>query len=878
MLGNTFSRGLDGDGGVAVSSNGANGKSLQRKSAAVSFIPRDNQGNTIESPLFQSGRTGEATRLTAYTVAAYAYIAMRYRAEKVSEAPLMVVEETDDGEEWLDGHELAGFLDEPSPDYDMGELLYLTRIYRDMTGMAIWVKDNDRAGRVGRLTPFHGEEFEVRKTTERIYGEFRLTSRNDWMEAERVVFFREPRPGDWWHGLGWVEVALQTLNLGQAVTNTARNLLRNAIFPSLVVQAHPEWNPDDDEWSAWIAALDEHAKQENKGKVLGLAGGGTATPVQATIAELLPGELLDRVESVIAALSGIPAVVLQYHVGIRNSPWSQMEEARRMAYEDAIETLWKRDERVLTRQLLRPVDPDPSHYIRFDRSRIGALKADDAKRAAVAAQLEPVWTVDEVRIYTGQEPHPDPAFGALTVTQARAASQPQVPFDLFGSPRSAESKSAALKVIRVEEVKDARFRTALVRMVRDQLQGEWETEAAEQLQKDANAVARAAADLFPTAGKAATKASPPQQWETWLAEWAKRSQGEWATVVRAILEAGATRAAEFVAADLGVSLQFLRPEVLAWAERETAWLVTEISDTTQDAIARAVRDGIEAGEGSFQIARRMQDLPEFDRQRARLVARTETTRTMNGAPTEALINRQRDTGRQYMKTWHAVLDERTRDEHVDMNGETVPVDQPFSNGLDYPSEPNCRCVLLYSATDPQEAEQAERDAEAVERRIDAADRSIVNEANEHAVVMDEDGSVLFRHTSDAEDVIYFSEAQVEQMKDGVFTHNHPGTHNSFSRSDIELAVSADVREIRAVAPKADSVFSLRRPEDGWGAGWRDIEAAMAKADEIASEKLIERVLSRELTGAALENERTHALMTELAQMFGWDYRKIPLGS
>jgi len=38
---------------------------------------------------------------------------------------------------------------------------------------------------------------------------------------------------------------------------------------------------------------------------------------------------------------------------------------------------------------------------------------------------------------------------------------------------------------------------------------------------------------------------------------------------------------------------------------------------------------------------------------------------------------------------------------VDMEGETVLVDEPFSNGLMYPSEPNCRCTALYNEVDDE---------------------------------------------------------------------------------------------------------------------------------------------------------------------------------
>jgi len=47
------------------------------------------------------------------------------------------------------------------------------------------------------------------------------------------------------------------------------------------------------------------------------------------------------------------------------------------------------------------------------------------------------------------------------------------------------------------------------------------------------------------------------------------------------------------------------------------------------------------------------------------------------------------------KRWVSVLDDRVRDEHKAMNGETVALGAKFSNGLDVPSEYNCRCFIAY---------------------------------------------------------------------------------------------------------------------------------------------------------------------------------------
>lgn len=54
------------------------------------------------------------------------------------------------------------------------------------------------------------------------------------------------------------------------------------------------------------------------------------------------------------------------------------------------------------------------------------------------------------------------------------------------------------------------------------------------------------------------------------------------------------------------------------------------------------------------------------------------------------------------KTWRGVMDSRERPEHVAMQGQKVPFDQPFSNGQMVPgdTEYNCRCIEVITLRKP----------------------------------------------------------------------------------------------------------------------------------------------------------------------------------
>lgn len=90
--------------------------------------------------------------------------------------------------------------------------------------------------------------------------------------------------------------------------------------------------------------------------------------------------------------------------------------------------------------------------------------------------------------------------------------------------------------------------------------------------------------------------------------------------------------------------------------------------------------------------------------RAQLIARTEGHRVQVQATMDA-CTKARDKGADVVKQWDATLDKRTRKSHQKVDGEIREINEPFSNGLMFPGDPdggaaevcNCRCALLQRA-------------------------------------------------------------------------------------------------------------------------------------------------------------------------------------
>lgn len=111
--------------------------------------------------------------------------------------------------------------------------------------------------------------------------------------------------------------------------------------------------------------------------------------------------------------------------------------------------------------------------------------------------------------------------------------------------------------------------------------------------------------------------------------------------------------------------------------------------------------GILQGESIPSIAKRMKTVVGMDKNSAIRNARTYTTSVENKAKLDRYSDAE-ELGIDIVKEWVATLDERTRESHRELDGEQVATDEPFSNGLMFPADPNgapeevynCRCRIV----------------------------------------------------------------------------------------------------------------------------------------------------------------------------------------
>lgn len=131
--------------------------------------------------------------------------------------------------------------------------------------------------------------------------------------------------------------------------------------------------------------------------------------------------------------------------------------------------------------------------------------------------------------------------------------------------------------------------------------------------------------------------------------------------------------------------------------------IAQISRTTANQIKSVINQGVDEGLSERDISRRIRErAPSISASRAQTIARTETHAASNYAVMEAF----RSTEIEARREWVSATDERTREDHLEANGQIVGLNEPFNIGgeeLMYPGDPsgsgeqviNCRCAVVF---------------------------------------------------------------------------------------------------------------------------------------------------------------------------------------
>ena len=185
----------------------------------------------------------------------------------------------------------------------------------------------------------------------------------------------------------------------------------------------------------------------------------------------------------------------------------------------------------------------------------------------------------------------------------------------------------------------------------------------------------------------------------------KKGRPNWEKTLTAIHLALIEDFGEEIADDLGAKTS-MGPEEFKWkfdptSEAIRAWIakngaesITSILATDLADVKRVILAGVEKNLTTSQIAKNVRQFyVDNNTYKAMRVARTEVNHAAGAGQREAA----RQSGVVKTHGWLTSRDDRVRDSHAAMDGETVDFDKPYSDGSMYPGEKdiNCRCVETF---------------------------------------------------------------------------------------------------------------------------------------------------------------------------------------
>ena len=532
--------------------------------------------------------------------------------------PELTVYRTGPGERVeLENTELGRLLARPNPHMSLDTLLAYTSTALHVAGNAYWRKlrsGSSRSGNVVELWPISPRSIEPYTTpgSSDYVTSYRYTDdagHVTQIAPANVVHFRYGLDDDD-HRLGAAPLKrlLAEVCTDQQATRYADRLLANLAINGLTLSFDKEAPPIDQQAADELKARISSAYGgDNVGATAVLSPGASLTALGFS-PEQMDLKVLHRVpEERISAVLGVPAIVAGLGAGLDRATYSNVREAREMFTEAKLIPLWRSLAATITASLVPDFVSDPDVVVDFDTSEVRALAED---QNALALRLKTlveagILTEDEARAEIGYEPKPPTAEPAPAVIALGAAA----------SRRGVRALPLAHKAI--SDIPD-RYDELRARSLPD-----WVIELEFYLEHEAR---RVGARL--RAGATTADELVPAEESDALA---------------AVLEPLQTRllrdVSRIVGSELAVAFQVDAPLVRAYLDACGVHVVG-ITDTTRDDVRAALREGHAAGEGVEVLARRLRELPAFDRPRARTVARTE----LGGSQIEASVASYRASG------------------------------------------------------------------------------------------------------------------------------------------------------------------------------------------------------------------------------------------
>ncbi|MGE4334589.1 MAG: phage portal protein [Pigmentiphaga sp.] len=635
-----------------------------------------------------------------YKRAVWAYAAINWIATAVASVPWKTYEVAAGGSRTeIADHPLTVLLRDANPYMTGQELIEIWAICMAAAGNAYW----EIAGGQGRrakepqeLYPLRPDRMQIVPSKEEyIAGYVYRVSSSEKIpyEPHEIMHTKFWDPLDSYYGLSPAQVALYLTDTDNAAIETQKIIFDNRAHADGILA--PEEPMSLTEFERWKEQWEEaHGGHRNWFKPGFSNIPMRWTPLMLSSADLQLMELRRMTrEDIVAGIYNLQPMVF----GIGQTTYHNVQEAQRAAWEQTVIPRYlDRLKQKINAELAPRYGDRPKIEVSYDLSNVPALRENFTEVVNNAEKLFRMgFTGNEInrRLELGfdEKPWRDHWWVSPMLIPVGGSGEKSTPPGLPAGTKAAANKSGMTEEDKVAYWK--RFDETLQRY-EFVMRTEWQRIFEEQMNDVLEKLAALAKE------RSRKQAGDVFDREYWIDVVTERMMDVFRQIT---LFAGAEEAVR-----QGIDFDVGHERVRNWIMARANQLAYDTSDTTYRAIQETLAEGERLGEGYDELRQRVREVLGPDasgvyKNRPEVIARTEVHGAVSHAHREAILQTEEQTGKQMTKTWLTSRDNRVRDSHEQMDGESRLMNEPYSNGLMFPGDPDgparetvqCRCTEIF---------------------------------------------------------------------------------------------------------------------------------------------------------------------------------------
>lgn len=654
----------------------------------------------------------------------WVYAMVKRRAEQMSNIPIKLMrQQGEDAVEVVD-HQAVELLDKVNPYMSGRELRELTFIHADLSGESFWNVDRGKTAlsEPQSIIPLLPHRMKIKPGTDTLIEEYLYTvnsakgAQEVHLKPSEVFFFKEVDPNNFYRGLSIIRSAALTIDNDDAMEQWSFNFFRHGASMGTAFTTDQKLNQDQ------VERIYEKMKQtmtgvENARKPMllhsGLKFAGNTGAMQKDM-EFLEGQKWTRDKMM--AMFGITKVILGIteDVNRANAETAEYVFAKYMIvprvqkFVDALNEFYLPMFKNSQNLFFMIDDPTPPNA------------AEDAEVFSKALAGASYMTPNEVRAQKGLEPieNGDSLFIPSSLTAVDAPT-PSAPEKSIYNPRQRQVYRKEMKRKAILDKAKKQIEEKASDLVKTIASSDDSTKTFRERAESKNGF-HDKLKAYETALTPDFKHEIQRFFDEYEASVLSLVQGNFLNtktweakdpinrflpsreeiktlgieivtpLITNILQERGNEALFFIGSHIGFKLD--NPRAEKFIESHAAELIYDIDTTTRDSLRKALREGVNAGEGIPSIQQRVKAvMGQAKDYRAEMIARTEVINASNFASQEAW----KQSGVVEGKEWLTAVDERVDDECAALDGHIVPINAKFESNTPVPPlHPNCRCTII----------------------------------------------------------------------------------------------------------------------------------------------------------------------------------------